>query len=112
MAWAFSQVNHWMDIHRVKWQPAPVLLPRKPHGRRSLLQATVHGVAKSQTRLSDFTHSASLNGMCRSVEVLVIQSCLTLWDPVDYSLSDSSVHGVLKARLLEWIAVPFSRGSS
>ena len=50
--------------------------------------------------------------MCRSVEVLVIQSCLTLWDPVDCSLSDSSVHGILKARLLEWIVVPFSRGSS
>ena len=38
-----------------KWQPAPVLLPRKSHGRRSLVQATVHGVAKSRTRLSDFT---------------------------------------------------------
>ena len=31
------------------------LLPRKSHGRRSLVQATVHGVAKSQARLSDFT---------------------------------------------------------
>ena len=37
---------------RRKWQPTPVLLPRKPHGRRSLVQATVHGVTKSQARLS------------------------------------------------------------
>ena len=33
---------------RRKWQPTPVLLPRKPHGWRSLLQATVHGVAKTR----------------------------------------------------------------
>ena len=34
---------------RRKWQPPPVLLPRKSHGQRSLVQATVHTVAKSQT---------------------------------------------------------------
>ena len=39
---------------RRKQQPTPVLLPRKSHGRRSLVQATVHGVAKSRARLSDF----------------------------------------------------------
>ena len=45
---------------RRKWQPTPVLLPRKSHGRRSLVQATVHAVAKSWTRLSDFTYSQVL----------------------------------------------------
>ena len=40
---------------RRQWQPTPVLLPRKSHGRRSLAQPTVHGVAKSRTPLSDFT---------------------------------------------------------
>ena len=38
---------------RRQWHPTPVLLPGKSHGRRSLV-AVVHGVAKSQTRLSDF----------------------------------------------------------
>ena len=33
-------------------------------------------------------------------------------DPMDYSLSGSSVHGILQARILEWVAIPFSRGSS
>ena len=42
----------------------------------------------------------------------VAQSCLTLWDPVDYSLLGSSVHGILQARILKWVAIPFSRGSS
>ena len=40
---------------RKAWKPTPVLLPRKPHGRRSLVQATAHEVAKSRTGLSDFT---------------------------------------------------------
>ena len=40
------------------------------------------------------------------------QLYLTLWDPVDCSLPGPSVHGVLQARTLEWVAVPFSRGSS
>ena len=45
-------------------------------------------------------------------EMLVIQSCLTLCDSLDYSLPGSSVHGILQARILEWVAIPFSRGSS
>jgi len=43
---------------------------------------------------------------------LVTQSHPILWDPRDYSLPDSSVHGILQARILEWVAIPFSRGSS
>ena len=42
----------------------------------------------------------------------VAQSCPTLCDPVDCSPSGSSVHGILQARILEWVAIPFSRGSS
>ena len=38
------------------------------------------------------------------------QSCLTLCDPMDCSLLGSSVHGILQARILEWIAMPSSRG--
>ena len=44
--------------------------------------------------------------------VLVAQSCPTLCDPMDCSPPGSTVHGVLQARILEWIAFPFSRGSS
>ena len=45
-------------------------------------------------------------------QVLVIQSCPTLCDPLDCSLPGSSVHGILQARILEWVAIPFSRGPS
>ena len=44
--------------------------------------------------------------------VKVTQVCSTLHNPMDYSLSGASVHGILQARILEWVAVPFSRGSS
>ena len=47
-----------------------------------------------------------------TVKVLVIQSCLTLCDPMDSSLAGSFVHGILQARILEWVAISFSRESS
>ena len=50
--------------------------------------------------------------VCVYVCVLVTQLCLTFCDPLDRSPPASSVHGILQARILEWTAVPFSRGSS
>ena len=52
-------------------------------------------------------------GMCAaSIKALATQSCLTLCNPMDWGLPDSSAHGILQARILEWAAIPFSRGSS
>ena len=48
---------------------------------------------------------------CES-ESEVAQSCQTLCDPMDCSLPGSCVHGIFKARVLEWVAISFSRGSS
>ena len=42
----------------------------------------------------------------------VAQSCLTLCDPVDYNPPGSSVHVILQARIVTWVAMPSSRGSS
>ena len=42
----------------------------------------------------------------------VTQSCPTLCDPMDCSLPGSSVHGIFQARILEWAAISFSKGSS
>ena len=41
----------------------------------------------------------------------VIQSCSTLCDPMDCSLPGSSIHGIFQARILEWVAISFSRSS-
>ena len=52
-------------------------------------------------------HSVCLWELTKWSEVKVTQSCPTLWNPMDYR-----VHGILQARILEWVAIPFSRGSS
>ena len=48
----------------------------------------------------------------KEVKVLVTQLCLTLCNSLNCSLPGSSVHGILQARILEWVAMPFSKGSS
>ena len=54
-----------------------------------------------------------LRPCCMSwLKVLVTQPCPTLWDPMNRSLPGSSVRGILQARILEWVAISFSRGSS
>ena len=45
------------------------------------------------------------------VKALVTQSCPTLYNPMDCSWQGLSVHGILQARILEWVASPFSKGS-
>ena len=62
--------------------------------------ATVHGVAKSWTATE---HILLFVGVLR-----VVSNC----DPVDCSPPGSSIHGILQARILEWVAMPSSRGSS
>ena len=55
-----------------------------------------------------WVHHLSFIYLC----VLVAQSCPTFHDPMDCSPQGSSVHGILQARILEWVAIPFSRASS
>ena len=45
------------------------------------------------------------------LKVLAAQLCLTLFNPMDCSLLGSSIHGILQASILEWVAIPFPRGS-
>ena len=53
------------------------------------------------------------SGLCRVVSCReVTQSCPTLCDPMDCSLPGSSLHGILQARILEWVGISFFRGSS
>ena len=85
----------------VENMPPDVLSSRKYNGGPSLLPNTRpflgchHGMC-----------------VCVCVCVLVAQSCLTLCDPMDCSLLGSSLHGIIQAGILEWVAISFSRGSS
>ena len=101
-------------------------------------EPTAHGASKSWTQLTDWVQHTviklvkctvlskgrersrrqrlALGQAAFSVCILwvcsVLQLCPTLWDSKGYSPPGSSVHGILPARILEWVAIPFSRGSS
>ena len=64
--------------------------------------------------LTDFLGKIKLTRSKTSLEVEseVAQSCPTLCNPMDCSLPGSSIHGILQARVLDWVAISFSRGSS
>ena len=88
---------------------------------RKAWNAVVHGVARIQTGVSDWTElnwTELCARICYGLRIVqysdseVTQSCPTLCDPMDYSLPGSAVHGIFKAIVLEWIAISFSRGSS
>jgi len=82
---------------------------------REAWRAAIHGVAKSQTRLSDWTelnNREPLDPHAAHMHAKLLQSCPTLCDPMNCSPPGSSVLRILQARVLEWIAVPSSTVSS
>ena len=74
---------------------------------RGAWRATVHGIAKSRTQWSDLACMAVLSWESVSHSV-VSDSC----NPMDCSPPGSSAHGILQARILEWVAMSYSMGSS
>ena len=56
--------------------------------------------------------SATRDRLFSSWKVIIAQLSLTVCNPWDYSPPGSSVHGILQARILKWVAMPFSRRSS
>ena len=59
-----------------------------------------------------FLWIVSIRYYCECVCVFVAQLCLTLCDPMECFLPGSSVHGIIQARILEWVAILFFTGSS
>ena len=76
----------------------------------SEIQGSLAGCRPRGRKESDTTERLNNNHQnifTMKVKVKVAQPCPTLCDPMDYT-----VHGILQARILEWVALPFSRGSS
>ena len=99
--------HHW----RRKWQPTPGFLPGESPGRWSLVGCRLWGRTESDT--TEVTQQQQLlsvrhYGCC----CLVAEQCLTLCGPTNCSLTGSSVHGISQVRILEWVAISFSRGFS
>ena len=66
----------------------------------------------SEGRQNEKHNHRELTKLITWITALSNQSCLILCDPVDCSLPGFSVHGILQARILEWVTFSFSRGSS
>ena len=69
-------------------------------------QTSVSAVLSPLSLLFPFIFLSLPSSPLWKVKVLATQSCLTLCDPMDCSPPGSSVHGILKARVLEWITMP------
>ena len=88
-----------------------------PGFKKETLKASITVLVGAGVRdnLNDLTHQ-SFPTMLRGSEYfccpLVAQSCPTVCDPMDCSPPGPSVNGILQARILEWVVMPSSRGSS
>ena len=85
-----AQPLGWEDPLRRARQLTPVFLPGESHGQRILGCYSPSGLKESESE--------------------VTQSCPSLCDPTDCSLPGSSICGIFQARVLEWVAISFSRG--
>ena len=99
MFWCFGQCGMWNLRILV---PLQEIRPTHPCiGRQSLNHRTAREVPLSKSEI-----------FISTLLCLVTQSCLTLCNPVDCSPPGPSIHGILQARILEWVPMPSSRGSS
>ena len=97
--WGFSRKEYWSGLSC----PSPGDLPNPGIKPVSLTSPVLAGrfLTTSATWEAPWFHFKS------KVKVKVAQMCPTLCNPMD-----CTVHGILQARILEWVALPFSRGSS
>ena len=103
-----AQIVHTQYNHRV-----PLSSQMGISNSFSPTGCTWGGVLHQKWFLQQSVNSGSFGGWgCQASGLLVAQSCATLCDSMDYGQSGSSVHGILQARILRWVVIPFSRASS
>ena len=104
------------NFGRMQWHPTPVFLPRESCGQKSLVGCHLWG----RTVRHDWSDlSSSSRGRFKKMQnwidiscMLVTQLCLTLCIPINCGPPGFSIHGIFQARILEWIAISYFRGSS
>ena len=108
--WPWSQFSPWLRKVKHLWCLLQgftlVRLVSESLGAHSHLSLCDH------SPLLGPSHFSTYNNWKMKMKVLVAKSCLILHDLMDCSPPGSSVHGILQARILEWVVISFSRGSS
>ena len=92
---------HW----RRKWQPTPVFLPGESQGRGSLVGCRLWGCTESDTTEATQQQQQQKITVSRSV----VSDSVTPWTVTHQA---PLKNGILQGRILEWVVIPFSRGSS
>ena len=104
-SWIIQSLQHY-------FQPDSTCMPFSDKVSKKVLLGEKGGRGKKES----FIHcSAQYTGpslVMRYRFCVCTQSCLTLWDPMDCSPPGSSVHGIFQERILEWVAISYSRASS
>ena len=109
---SFCRTTKWISYTNTYITSLLNLPPRSP-SQPSRLSQIWAPCAIPQLPTSCLISSQPLaKSLCSKEWSEVAQSCLTLGDLMDCSLPRPSVHGIFKARVLEWVAISFSRGSS
>ena len=93
-----------------KWHSCIALGFYQGSGILGIQNVERHSQERVGGRWGSTSQSRQLGRPCTHAQSL--QSCLTLCDPMDCSPPGSSVHAIFQARILEWVAMPSSRGSS
>ena len=88
---------NWKFLSILRWHPTTGCFPQDNSSQNWETEVKIHTCPLC---------------VCACVCVLVAQACPTLWDPMGYSLPGSSVHGILQARILKWVAITTFRRSS
>ena len=116
-----SDTTEWLSLHSLKWRTDSLektLMLRnwrqKEKGLAEEMFRKHHCLSGHEFEqiLENSGGQKSLSGYCPCIHTKQHQSYLTLCDPMDCSLPCSSVHGILQARILEWVTMPSSKGSS
>ena len=107
-------LNHYLDVAGIQFY-----ISSQIHSSKGLLISplSLKSISKWHIRnrvlfLGPQSHSTRLLHLIKWYCSEVAQSCTTLCNPVDCSPPGSSVHGILQARILQWVAISFPRGSS
>ena len=88
----------WMEVRDIVQETGIKTIPKK-------------NKCKKAKWLSEYALQIAVRRRESESETEVAQLCPTLCDPMDCSPPSSSIHGILQARILEWVAISFSRGS-
>ena len=104
LVWSLGREDPW----RREWLPTPVFLPGECYGQRSLVNYSPQGLKES-----DMTKWITLHYFIVGLSLsLVAKSCPMLVTPWTVACQAPLYMGFFQARILEWVAISFSRGSS